>query len=187
MNDPCTRRNRWQQNAEIARETHRHRRDRPRLNHQEKSPAVKESPERRVSFAQINVLATRTRKQSGQLAIRKRGGNRQQSGENPGKQQAAGGPRLPRNIRRHNKDAGSDHRAHDNHRAIEQSNGPHKARFVLRVTLWYGVRRVGHSEVPQTAAASFAASRSSTYCRARNPGSGARRISLMTATESAPA
>src|SRR5467141_4824128 len=105
MDYPCIGRNRREQNAKIARETHGYGRDSASLNHQEECPAVQKSPKWRVRFTQINVLTARVRKQSREFSVGERSGNCQKTGENPGKQQVTRGSGLTRNRCRDNEDA----------------------------------------------------------------------------------
>src|SRR5260370_11591487 len=126
MDDPRIGGNRREQDAKIASKTHGYGRDSASLTHQEECPAVQKSPKWRIGFAQINVLTARVRKQSREFSVGERSGNCQKTGENPGKQQATRGSGLPRNRGLHNKDARPDHRAHANHLALQESDGPPK-------------------------------------------------------------
>ena len=67
----------------IARESDGHRRDRAGLNHEKKRPAVKETPERREGFTQVNILAAGLRHHRCQLAIGKRRHECQHTGDEP--------------------------------------------------------------------------------------------------------
>src|SRR5205807_4890557 len=70
MDNPRLRRDCREDYTEISRKPHRHCRDRARLDHEKKRPAIKKSPKRRIGFAQIHILPARMRKECCQFAIR---------------------------------------------------------------------------------------------------------------------
>src|ERR1041384_2587286 len=109
------------QNSEIARKAYRYRRDRSRLNDEEESPAVEESPHRRESFAQIDVMTSGLRPDRPQLALTERADNSQQTCHDPNDQQPAGRSDLFRDSPGDNKNAGPNHGSGDDHRRIEQT------------------------------------------------------------------
>src|SRR5262249_31156098 len=82
---------------------------------------------------------------------------------------------------------GADHGADDDHGAVEEADGADESSFGAGGAGWCGGDGVSHGRWSYTAAAWLAFSSKSIYCRARFAGSAARRISPMTATESAPA
>ncbi len=109
------------ENAQIARESHDDRGDRSRLNDEEQRPAVEKSPQRRIRFAQVNVLAARLRHHRRKFAVGERRGERHESGDDPREREAARRARLPRDVRGDEKNSGADHRADDDHRRIEDA------------------------------------------------------------------
>src|SRR5437016_7241378 len=58
MDNPRLRRDCREDYTEISRKPHRHCRDRARLDHEKKRPAIKKSPKRRIGFAQIDRKST---------------------------------------------------------------------------------------------------------------------------------
>ncbi len=108
------------QHAEIAREADGHGRYRAGLDDEKERPAVEESAQRRPGFLQINILASGMRHHGRQLAIRQRGGDGQQPGDDPGGEQPSGAAKLPRHFRRDDEDAGTDHGSGNDHGGIEQ-------------------------------------------------------------------
>ena len=98
LNHPSCAGDRREKHAEIASESDGDRGDRAGLNDEKERPAVEKSPERRIRFAQINVLPAGVRKQRREFAVGKRGSDRQQSGDDPGEQQAAGRAGLARDV-----------------------------------------------------------------------------------------
>ena len=73
------------------------------------------------------------RKQRGQLSIGEGRSNGQATTQNPSKKQAAGGAGLPRDVRSNDKDAGPDHRAHDDCRRRKQPHSLNKLRRSRRL------------------------------------------------------
>ena len=127
--DPRVGRNRGREHAEEAGECNRYRRNRSGLNDQEKRPAVEKTPQRRIGFAQVDVLSARLGHHRRKLAIGKRRGNRQDAGNNPGEEQTARRTRLPGDVGGHDEDAGANHRADDNHGGVEQAQAADKPRL----------------------------------------------------------
>src|SRR5256886_7750082 len=81
MNDPGLRGNRGKQNAEVARKTNRDGRDSSRLNDQEERPAIQKAPERRIGFAQVNILPAGAREKRRKFAERQCSGNCQKTSD----------------------------------------------------------------------------------------------------------
>ena len=121
MQNPMGRRNRGKEDAQKLAESHAHSGDRPGLNHQKQSPAVEKSPQRPQRLAQINILPAGARHHRGQFAIAERADDGHESGDKPGPDQQGRRIHLARNLGRHNKDAGADHRAHDQHGGAGQA------------------------------------------------------------------
>ena len=121
MQQPARRRNCRKENSKEFAESHAHRGNRAGLDHQKKSPAVEKAPQGPERFAEINVLAAGMRHHRGQFAIAERGDNGHEAGDKPGPDQESGRIDFAGNLRRNNKDAGADHRAHDQHRGTGQA------------------------------------------------------------------
>ncbi len=103
------------EHAEKLAEGHAHGRNRSGLNHQEQRPPVEKSPKRAQRLAQINVLPARSRHHGRQFAVAQSSNNGQEAGHQPGANQQCRRIHFARDFCRHNKDAGADHRAHDQH------------------------------------------------------------------------
>ncbi len=134
--DPGGRGDRREQHPQKPGEAHGHGGDGSRLDHQEQRPAVEEPPERRVGLAQVDVLAARLRHHRRQLAVGESGGDRQQPGHHPDRQQPAGGPHLPRDLGRDDEDPRADHRAGHDHGRIEKPELADEARFFFLAAAW---------------------------------------------------
>ncbi len=112
-------------------ERHCYRRDGPGLDHGEKGPAVKKTPQRRKGLAQVNVHAARLRHHGGQLAIGKRRRDRQSAGEHPCHQHPTGAADEARHVGRNDEDPRADHHRDHHERGIEQAQALHKLLFRL--------------------------------------------------------
>ena len=71
------------------------RRDCAGLNNEEERPAIEKTPQRRESFAQVNILPARLRHHGCQLAIRERCHECEQASDDPHHKQPAGRTDLP--------------------------------------------------------------------------------------------
>ena len=69
------------------------------------------------------------REKCGELTVRERGGNGEESSDDPGEQQAARGAGLLGNIGGHDKDTGADHGPDHDHGAVEKPDGANEAAF----------------------------------------------------------
>ncbi len=121
MQNPMGRRNGRKEHAKKFAEGHAHRGDRAGLDYEEQRPAVEKSPKRSQSLAQINVLPPGPRHHRSQFAIAERGNDRHESGDGPCRDQQGGRVDFAGNVGRHNKDAGADHRPHDQHGGAGQA------------------------------------------------------------------
>ena len=139
MNDPDAGRNRGPHYAEITREAHSDGGDGSGLNYKKERPSVKKTPERRIRFAEIDVLAAGVGKKRGEFAIGKRGGDGEQAGEHPSEDKAARGTGLARNVGSDDENAGADHRADNDHGAVEEADGADESRFAFGGGLGNGI------------------------------------------------
>jgi hypothetical protein len=124
---PSARRDRRPNDTEKAREPDSHCRDRARLNDQKQRPAVQKTPQRRIRFAKVNVLTTGLRHHGSEFAVRERRGNRHQSRDDPGDEQASGRAGVAGNVGGHDENARADHRADDDGRRIEQAQAANES------------------------------------------------------------
>ena len=115
-NNPASGGNGGHEHAEVAREADGDGGDGAGLDNKEQRPAVKETPERTVGFAQIDVLASRTRHHSGEFAVTQRGDDGEDAGDQPHHEQPTGRTDLAGDVGGDDEDAGTDHRAGDDHR-----------------------------------------------------------------------
>src|SRR5436305_1572842 len=76
-----------QKHTRVTGEPDRERGDRPDLNNKKKRPAVEKSPERRKSFAKIDVLTACLWHHRRQFSVRQCGRQREQSGHDPNDEQ----------------------------------------------------------------------------------------------------
>ena len=114
-------RNRGKEDAEKLAESHTDGGNGSGLDHQEKRPAVKKSPQRPQRFPQVNVLTAGARHHGRQLAVAQGPDDGQEAGHQPGPDQQRGRIDFAAYFRRNNKDAGADHRTHDQHGGAGQS------------------------------------------------------------------
>src|SRR5712692_4368356 len=114
-------RNRRKEDPEELSEGYTDRGNRPRLNHQEQRPAVKESPQRPQRFTQINILTAGAWHHGRQFAVAKRCNDGHEPRYRPRADQQRRRVDLARNLRRNNKDTRADHRPHDQHGGAGQS------------------------------------------------------------------
>ena len=115
------RRNCRKENSEELAESHAHRGNRAGLDDQKQRPAVKKSPQRPQRLAQVNVLPASARHHGGEFAIAERGHDGHEPGHGPRANQQRRRIDFARNFRRHNKDAGADHRPHHQHGGAGQA------------------------------------------------------------------
>jgi hypothetical protein len=126
LDNPRLRGNCRQQYSEVARKSYGYRGDGAALNYEEQRPTVQKTPQRGIRFTQINILAASAGKHSRQFSARKGCGDRKQAGDDPRQQQAARGTGLAGDVRRDDKNSRADHRADDDHGAVEEADGPHE-------------------------------------------------------------
>ena len=117
------------QHAEVAGEGDGDRGDGAGLDDQEQGPAVEESPERAVGFAEIDVLAAGAGHHGRQFAVAQGGADGESAGDEPGRQQPAGGPDLARDVGGDDEDARADHGAGDEHGGIQQAEAAEEVLF----------------------------------------------------------
>src|SRR5258707_1310037 len=113
-------RNRRKENPEELAERNPYSRNRAGLYDQKQSPAIKKSPHRPQRLAEINILPASPRHHGGQFTITKRSHDREKPSNQPGPNQKRRRINLPSNLRRHNKNAGPNHRPHDQRSSARQ-------------------------------------------------------------------
>ena len=121
VHDPVRRRNRRKEDSEKLAKGHTDGGDGSGLDYQKERPAVKKSPERPERFAQINILPARARHHGGQFAVAEGADDGQEAGHQPGPDQQCGRIDFARDFGGNNKDAGADHRTHDQHGGAGQA------------------------------------------------------------------
>ena len=142
MQNPVRRRNRWNEDTEKLAESHAHCGNRSSLNNQKKRPSVEKSPERAERLAQVNILTASSRHHGGQLAVAQSSDDGHEAGDKPSRNQKRGGIYLSRNFSRNNKDAGADHRTHNQHGRAGQAKSLHQ--FFILVAMNFPVARDPH-------------------------------------------
>ncbi len=121
VQDPTGGRNCGKEDSQKLAKSHTHRRNRPRLNHQKKGPAIEKPPQRPQRLAQINVLPAGPRHHRRQLAIAERANDGHEPRHRPRPNQQRRRVHFACNLRRNNKDARADHRSHDQHGGASQA------------------------------------------------------------------